>query len=185
MFGPELIGDKARLAPIEEWMAETFFSWINAPDINRYRPAPPVESIEAEREWIRRTSTSESDIVWAVFCREDNELIGSMGLHSYRPQFQRAMSGTLIGRKEYWGRGIGSEIVRLRTQYAFDELRLHKLTSEVISENNPSLRMLLRVGYHVIGLRRDHFLIDGRWVNEYLLECMREDWEKAKILNGW
>jgi RimJ/RimL family protein N-acetyltransferase len=185
MFGPELIGKKARLAPLDESMAEDFFSWINAPDINRYRPAPPVASLEAEREWIRKTGASESDITWAIYSLDDGVLIGSTGLISYSLQHQRAVSGTLIGRKEYWGRGIGSDVVRLRTQYAFEELKLHKLISEVISENCASLRMLLHAGYHVVGLNRDHYLEGDRWLNLYALECLREDWERAKRLNDW
>lgn len=49
MFGPEIVGKLVKLAPMDESMAETFFSYINDPKPNRFRPAPPVESVEAER----------------------------------------------------------------------------------------------------------------------------------------
>ena len=179
-YGPEIMGKRVRLAPLDETMAEKFFSWINSPEVSRFRPAPPVESLEAEREWIRHHSETEQDIVWAIFCQEDGELIGSTGLHRLSREHRRAVSGTLIGRPEYWGRGLAGELTRLRTAYAFEQLDLRKLNSEVIHGNNASLRMLMRVGYRVVGIFRDHFLRDGEWLDFYLLECLREDWERAR-----
>jgi len=184
MFGPEIVGKLVKLAPMDESMAETFYSYINDPKPNRFRPAPPVESVEAEREWIHNIGQSEQDIVWAVYCLEDGELIGSTGLHRYERTHKRAASGTLIGKPAYWVRGLGSEVVRLRTDYAFEQLDLHKLNSEVIHGNSASLRMLMRVGYRIVGLFRDHFLRDGEWLDFYILECMREDWELARDGNN-
>lgn len=185
MYGPEITGDIVRLAPMDESMAESFFAWINAPGVNRYRPAPPVASVDAEREWIRRIGESTTDVVWAIYCLEDGVLIGATGLHSLSEMHKRAVSGTIIGKPEYWGRGIGGELVMLRTRYAFEELNLNKLISEVIPENNASLRMLMRSGYRIVGLQRKHFLTGDMWMDAYILECFREDWEKAKQQNGW
>jgi RimJ/RimL family protein N-acetyltransferase len=180
MFGPEIMGKLVKLAPMDESMADTFYSYINDPEPNRFRPAPPVESVETESEWIRSIGKSEQDIVWAIYCLEDCKLVGSTGLHRYERDHKRAASGTLIGKPAYWGRGIGSEVVRLRTDYAFEELDLHKLNSEVIHGNSASLRMLMRVGYRIVGLFRDHFLRHDEWLDFYFLECMHADWELAR-----
>jgi len=179
-YGPEIVGKLVRLVPLDESMAEKFFSWINSPEVNFFRPSPLVESVEAEREWIRNIGQSEHDIVWAVFCQEDGELIGSAGLHQLNREHRRAVTGSLIGLPEYWGRGLAGEMVRLRTAYAFEKLDLRKLISDVAHGNNASLRMLMRVGYRIVGLFRDHYFRDGEWLDFYLLECLRRDWEQAR-----
>jgi len=179
-YGPEIVGKRVRLAPLDESMAETFFTWVNSSEVNFYRPSPLVESVEAEREWIRSIGQSEQDIVWAVYCQEDGELIGSAGVHQVNREHRRAVTGTLIGRPEYWGRGLAGEMVRLRTAYAFEQLDLHKILSDAAHGNNASLRMLMRVGYRIVGLYRDHYIRDGEWLDFYLLECLREDWERAR-----
>jgi len=40
--------------------------------------------------------------------------------------------------------------------------------------------MLMRVGYRIVGLFRDHYYRDGEWLDFYLLECLRRDWEQAR-----
>jgi len=67
-----------------------------------------------------------------------------------------------------------------RTRYAFRELNLAKLMTEVFVENEASRRALERSGYRTIGTSRDHFFTGGRWHDIWLGEVLREDWERAQ-----
>ena len=43
--------------------------------------------------------------------------------------------GIIIGDDAYWGRGFASEAIKLVISYAFDRLKLHKLTAGCYATN--------------------------------------------------
>lgn len=79
------------------------------------------------------------------------EHIGFTGFHTVDHRHGVATSGVLVGRKELWRQGIGTDIVRVRTRYAFEVLGLRLLLSEALDGNEASIRMLERAGYREVG----------------------------------
>jgi RimJ/RimL family protein N-acetyltransferase len=57
----------------------------------------------------------------------------------------------MLGRRDLWGQGYGSDAARVRTRYSFEVLGLRMLLSEVMADNAGSLRMLRKAGYKEVG----------------------------------
>jgi RimJ/RimL family protein N-acetyltransferase len=74
---------------------------------------------------------------------------------------------------------IEAEGMALRTRYAFRELNLHKLMTEVNAENIASRKALERSGYRTAGTRREQEFREGKWHDRWLGEVLRSDWEKS------
>jgi ribosomal-protein-alanine N-acetyltransferase len=53
-------------------------------------------------------------------------------------------------RKEYWGRGLGTEVIRAVLAYAFSSLGLAELYAETQSANLASIRLLEKVGFQFL-----------------------------------
>jgi diamine N-acetyltransferase len=70
--------------------------------------------------------------------------------------------------------------MQLRTRYAFRELNLHKLVTEVDTENEASRKALERNGYRTVGVRRQQSFREGKWKDRWLGEVLRSDWEKTQ-----
>jgi RimJ/RimL family protein N-acetyltransferase len=70
--------------------------------------------------------------------------------------------------------------MRLRTDYGFRQLNLHKLSSGAFMENEPSKRALLTAGYTETGVERQHYYREGRWHDHWTCEVLRDDWEKLQ-----
>ena len=107
--------------------------------------------------------------------------IGASGIHGISRLDAHATTGTMIGEKALWGRGYGAESVRLRTEYAFLQLNLHKLQTEVFADNHRSRRALERSGYRETGIAREHFWREGRWHDLWRAELLRSDWEQGRF----
>jgi ribosomal-protein-alanine N-acetyltransferase len=82
----------------------------------------------------------------------------------------------MIGEKGWWGRGIATEAMHLRTRYAFEELGLEKLITNVDEGNLASRRALERVGYRTVGVYRRHRFHGGLWADVWIGELLRADW---------
>src|SRR5260221_137943 len=71
-----------------------------------------------------------------------------------------------------------TEAMRLRTRYAFLELNLTKLMTEVFMDNPASRRALEKNRYKTVGVHRHHFFTGGTWHDVWIGEVLRDEWSK-------
>jgi len=77
-----------------------------------------------------------------------------------------ALRGAHIGYwidKNYANRGYMSEAVNMVTDFAFNELELHRIEINIRPENSPSIRVAEKCGYLYEGLRPRYLHIAGAW----------------------
>jgi len=82
----------------------------------------------------------------------------------------------IIGRKEFWGQGYGSDAVQVRTRYAFEVLGLRLLLSEAMVGNEASFRALRKVGYQEVGRIPRRYWKRGAYRDAIQLMVDRESW---------
>ncbi len=174
VLGPTLVGMRVTLGPLAPEHLENYCRWFGDPEVTRYlhRDNPP--SLREEQEWFEHAVASQSQVVWGLFAEEHH--IGSIGLTEIDWRHRRATSGTLIGEKSWWARGVATEAMEIRTRYAFDELGLEKLITTVDEANHASRRALERVGYQTAGVYRRHRFSQGTWADVWIGELLRADW---------
>jgi [ribosomal protein S5]-alanine N-acetyltransferase len=92
-------------------------------------------------------------------------LVGSIGLKNIDLINKKANLGYWIG-KQYWGRGIATECVRLIINYAFSsDLGLREVIAYVFSENKASIRILEKNGMKKKGEVNEYHEISKRHRN--------------------
>src|SRR5882762_10713829 len=178
MFGPVLRGDKVTLRPAREDDAQHFVRWFADMEITRFLGRRMAITLEQEQDFLKKIGESKDDVWWVV--EADGKAIGATGIHRIDWLDANATTGIMIGEKASWGKGYATDAMRLRTRYAFRELNLHKLMTEVFVSNVASRRALEKNGYRSIGVSRDHFFTLGRWHDIWHGEVLREDWERAQ-----
>jgi RimJ/RimL family protein N-acetyltransferase len=71
-------------------------------------------------------------------------LVGTIGIKDIDYVSKKANIGYWIG-KQYQGKGIATECVKLVVNYAFDELKLEEILAYVFPDNNSSIRVLKKM----------------------------------------
>jgi ribosomal-protein-alanine N-acetyltransferase len=178
MLGPTLAGATVTLAPIAPEHLPNYVRWFADPEITRFLARDVVPTLKQEEEWLDRMARSETDVVWGVF--QDGEHIGASGIHAIDWRSRRAVTGTVVGERSRWGRGVASESMALRTRYAFEELGLEKLVTQVLEGNTASRRAVEKVGYRTVGVHRRHEFRHNQWWDMWVGELLREDWLAAR-----
>jgi RimJ/RimL family protein N-acetyltransferase len=179
MFGPVLKGERVTLRPADDTDPPRFLPWVADLEVTRYLGRRAGAALHQEVDFFKKTGESKNTVLWIIDV--DGDAVGAIGIHDIDWQNARATTGILIGAKDKWGQGVASEAMRLRTRYAFRELNLHKLMTEVFADNAASRRALEKTGYRTIGISRDHFFTGGRWHDVWLGEVLREDWAKTDL----
>lgn len=177
MLGPVLKGARVTLRPADDSDPPRFLPWFADMEVTRYIGHRWAVALYQEVDYFKRTGESKTDIQWMIDV--DGETVGSTGIHQIDWLSARGTTGIVIGEKRWWRKGIASEAMALRTRYAFRELNLHKLITEVFVDNAASRRALEKNGYRTVGIHREQFFTHGRWHDIWIGEILREDWERA------
>ena len=178
MFGPLLRGEKVTLRPARENDAEHFVRWFADMDVTRFLARRMAISLQQEQEFLKKIGESKDDVWWVIEVAD--QPIGATGIHSINWLDANGTTGIVIGEKGSWGKGYATDAMRLRTRYAFRELNLHKLMTEVDAENEASRKALERNGYRTVGVRREQTFREGKWHDRWVAEVLRADWEKTQ-----
>ena len=178
MFGPYLRGERVTLRPADDGDPPRFVPWFADMEVTRYLGHRMAVALYQEEQYLRNSGESKNDVFWMIDAA--GATIGATGIHRIDWLNQHGTTGILIGEKASWGKGYATEVMLLRTRYAFRELNLHKLMTEVFAENEASRRALEKNGYRGVGTRRDHFFTRARWHDVWLGEILRADWERTQ-----
>jgi RimJ/RimL family protein N-acetyltransferase len=171
-----LRGKKTILRPIRMEDAEKCCVWVNDPEVAElFAPMHAPVTIDQELEVLKRWAKSEDEVMLAIETL-DGQFIGTMGIRSINWHTRIATTGALIGEKEYWGRGFGTDAKMTLLNHAFNAMNLRKIKSAVYSFNERSLRYSLHCGYKVEGRRRKEIFKSGRYWDIIDLGLFKKGW---------
>ncbi len=97
--------------------------------------------------------------------------IGSIDLFDFDPVNGRAGIGIMISENER-NKGYASESLALVIDYCFENLHLHQLYCNIITDNQVSLKLFQKHGFIIIGTKKDWIRIKNRWTDEYMLQLL-------------
>jgi RimJ/RimL family protein N-acetyltransferase len=151
--------------------------WFEDMEVTRFLKLRFPPSIEAEHEWLDRVAKAPDHVQWVI--ELNGAAVGTTGIVKIDWSNGFGTTGTVIGDRSVWGRGIGREVMQLRAKYAFTQLPLRKLKSGYIEGNEASARAQAAAGYREVGRWREDHFVDGEWRDEILTEVLREEWVKT------
>lgn len=110
-----------------------------------------------------------------IFRQEDDVLLGAITVAQIRRGVaQMATLGYWMG-EPYAGQGYMTEALELVVHFAFRDLGLHRIEAACLPTNEPSQRLLRRVGFREEGLARAYLRINGEWCDHLLFARLSDD----------
>ena len=110
-----------------------------------------------------------------IFREEDDALMGGLSFgHVRRGVSQAATLGYWMG-EPYAGKGHMTRAVRAACAYAFEKRGFHRIEAACLPTNEPSKRLLERVGFKQEGYARSYLNINGQWRDHLLYALLETD----------
>lgn len=164
---------------------EDFYAYASDPKVGPPAGWKPHSNRQESEKTIQFFIDSQE--VWAVVLRQENRVIGSIGLHpdTKREHVRSRMLGYALS-SGYWGRGLATEAAQRVIRYAFEDLELEALSAIHYPENVSSQRVIEKCGFHYEGTLRDaQRLYDGTLRDEvcYSILC-QEYWQWVRRYYG-
>ena len=110
-----------------------------------------------------------------IFREEDDALMGGLSFgHVRRGVSQAATLGYWMG-ESYAGKGHMTRAARAACAYAFEKRGFHRIEAACLPTNEPSKRLLERVGFKQEGYARSYLNINGQWRDHLLYALLETD----------
>jgi RimJ/RimL family protein N-acetyltransferase len=137
-------------------------------------------SMIRNKEWYEKNLVEEQkddELFLLIRTLHDDRTIGFIGLDGISWTHGDAWIGIGLGDREDWGKGYGTDAMRILLRYAFEELNLHRLSLSVFEYNPRAIRSYEKVGFVIEGSARQFLNRDGKRYDMILMGILREEWE--------
>jgi len=174
-------GKLVRLTAEEpETQAKSEVRWQRDSEFRRLADSDPtdVSSEKKIKEWLEKRNEEgfkPERYPFAIRALDGDKLIGFTGLwvdliHS------EGWVGIGIGEREFWGKGYGTDAMRLILQYAFAELNLKRVSLALHSYNERALKSYEQAGFTLEGRTRGDQRREGKRTDTLWMGILHDEW---------
>lgn len=153
------------------------------PNVTRYlsKRAVTAESILEEIEWNRAVpvGTPGYRVRVVIIPHEIHTVVGDAIIKITEDE---PLQGelTYVLHPDAQGKGYVSEAMQAFVAFAFDTLRLHRLTATIFADHIPSIRVAERLGMRREAHFRKAVLREGEWIDDTIYALLREEWNATR-----
>lgn len=177
----DLTGKKVSIRFLEDADAESLLDLHlrNGEFFQKYSPTfdDDFYTLESKREYISKSIKQREEdkkYSFGIYLNDNGQLVGDVSLyHIFRGSLQRCFIGYSLDR-QYNGRGYATEAVSLAVEFAFNELKLHRVDAGVMLSNTASMRVLEKVGFHREGIEQKGVKINGQWEDHQIFAIISD-----------
>ena len=156
-------GKQIYLRPITLEDTDMVVKWRNNPEVVKNFIYRAKITREDHINWYRNKVETGQVIQFIVCDKKTDKPLGSAYLQNFDEVTRQAEEGFFLGDKEAFGRGIGTEGTKLLIEFAFQVLKLHKVTARILSSNYGSRRMVEKNGFVMEHYLRGELFLDGKY----------------------
>jgi len=106
----------------------------------------------------------------------EDRLIGYIILFGLSWPHGDAEVGIGLGDRGFWGKGYGTDAMRVLLRYAFTELNLRRVTLGVFAYNPRAIKSYEKAGFKVEGRLRQYISREGQRSDMIVMGVLREEW---------
>ena len=119
---------------------------------------------QAQLNWYYAMYVQQTGIWWGLCTRHNAQLIGACGFNDLSRQHGKAEMGFWL-LPEYWNQGLMAEAAAACLNFAFRELKIHRLEAYVEPLNKSSVRLLEKLRFAHEGTFRDYEFKNGKFID--------------------
>lgn len=181
-----ICGDRIRLVAIEKEDLPLFVKWLNDPEVrdglSMYLPMSMAQEEKWFEEMLKRDPNTQPLNIEA---RQGDEWIkiGNMGFFNFDHCARSAEVGIVIGNKDFWNQGYGTEAMTLMLKHGFETLNLHRIKLLVYEDNPRAIRCYEKVGYVHEGRLREERYHNGCYFDVLFMGMLKQEWDAKREQN--
>lgn len=166
---------KISLVDLSATQSSDFLRWISDKESVKYSLSlfQPDRDISWVTEFIEQLEQDSSS--WNQAILINNVAVGYCGLSNMSVSNRSAEYFILIGDRQYWNMGIGTQAGKEVLSHAFCTLGLHRVWLTVSEHNKGAIRCYEKLCFKHEGRMREACLRDGRYHDKLVMSILESD----------
>lgn len=158
----------------DESHSQKYLDWMNDPEIvstiGRFEYLMPV----TQQDLVDYVNNVDRKNTMFLSINFQDDFIGTLKVYAINQLYRSAGIGIAIGDKNYWGKGIASEVIKIIKEYLFETMGLERLHAGYYETNKGMEKAFLKNGFEIEGTLRKHIYTGGRFIDHKLVGCLKE-----------
>lgn len=179
-------GELVRLREYKREDIKLAQDYMNDPEIKRllHPGIPYLYTFEDEQKWFDSLSATNDIYNFAIETLEGNKYIGGCGLNKINWKNSVAEVGIFIGDKDKWGKGYGTDAMRILIRFIFEQMNINKIKLNVFSFNQRAIKSYEKCGFKMEGVLRQEVFKDGKYYDDIVMGILKEEYIEQKLAIG-
>lgn len=156
---------------------QKILTWRNHPDVRRNMYTHDDISEDVHHQWIYERLMHRHPGELYLIANDGSTDVGFVSFTKYH-HFHRTADWAFYKAPEA-PKGTGTKMERAALEYAFETLKLEKLSCEVLAYNKPVYYLHRKHGFQCEGVFRKAHLFEGERHDIYRLAIFKGDWKDA------
>ena len=110
-----------------------------------------------------------------ISLKGDNKIIGRVSFFNFAYGGMMSCACGYHLDKDHTGKGYMTEALKGAMAFVFDEYKMHRIEAFIVPDNQPSLNLVRRVGFHHEGTRVSYMHINGRYRDHEAFYILEDD----------
>jgi ribosomal-protein-alanine N-acetyltransferase len=178
---PALTTSRLQLRQLQATDVEALFAMKSRSEVTTAYGQEPHQSLDDTHAWMQRLQAfyeRREAIFWCVVLKEEDTVIGSCTLWNFDTGFHCAEIGYELN-PVYGQRGVMTEAALAILNHAFMEFGLHRIEALTMAKNEPSKRLLLKLGFTCEGNLRQRLFFRDSFEDQLYFGLLIDDWLKS------
>lgn len=179
-----IFGVRVRLRAIEREDLSYFVQWINDPEVQSGLMISLPLSKAQEDDWFAnclKRPPAEYPLAIEVAEGGDWRIVGNCGYFDVDWRVHSGEVGILIGDKQYWNQGYGTEVMGLLVKHGFETLNLNRIYLQVYETNLRAIKCYEKSGFIHEGRKRQAMYKNGQYIDVLMMSVLRSEWNSQGI----
>ncbi len=142
---------------------EAFFEYYTDPEVARYILASNPKNLteaSAEIHYCRNLFKYKRGIYWTLARKEDDRMIGAIGLYINNQHYRGEICYDLSRR--HWNKGIMSKALNRVIDFCFKQIHMQRIEAVTLKENTASTSLLEKLGFIREGCLKNYRYFNGK-----------------------
>lgn len=170
-------GEKVCLRAYKEEDIPKAAAFVNDKELKKLlvTNVPFPMTIWEEADWVKSQKSSRSgEYNFAIEDLETKQYIGGCGINEVNWLTRVAVVGIMIGDKNYWGKGYGTDAMKVLMKFIFEEMNMNKIRLGTFSFNERAIKSYKKCGFEIEGVLKNEIFKEGKYYDEIIMSSFNK-----------
>ncbi len=164
----------------EHAKSKAYINWLNDKEVTQYLGRDDMQNVKEDDAMIYYESLKSNKLVYfyAIYDNKSDTFIGTCKITLLAASGIKegiCDLGIMIGNKQFWGKGYGSEAIKIVSNICFYKLNVRKITAGCYANNIAMIKAFQNNGFKIEGRLKKQLKHDSTYVDHILFGCFIED----------